>query len=72
METVVEVALENLCSFPDIDYSFFEYNDRLSSATLFALSFAIKGLPPKGEWLEYCFEGTHSGLCNKLGRVKLR
>jgi hypothetical protein len=26
-----------------------------------------RGLPPKGEWLEYCFEGTHSGLCNKLG-----
>ena len=68
----MEVALENLCSFPDIDYSFFEYNDRLSSATLFALSFAIKGLPPKEGWLEYCFEGTHSGLCNKLGRVKLR
>jgi hypothetical protein len=67
METVEEVALENLCSFPNIDCPFVEYNDRLSSATLFALSFAIKGLPLKGEWLEYCFKGTHSGLCYKLG-----
>ena len=44
----MEVALENLCSFPDIDCSFFEYNDRLSSATLFALSFAIKGVASEG------------------------
>jgi hypothetical protein len=69
---VVEVALENLCSFPNIDCPFPEYNDRLCSATLFALSFAIKGLPPKGEWLEYCSEGIHSGLCHKFRRVKLR
>ena len=46
--TVVEVVLENLCSFPNIDCPFVEYNDRLSSATLFALSFAIKGDASEG------------------------
>jgi hypothetical protein len=48
METVVEVALENLCSFPDIDYSFFEYNDRLSSATLFARFLCNQGVASEG------------------------